>query len=104
MNKFTLVTTLGLVAVLMLGSALSNPSSADVIVVPNGGFELIYKPGTDITGDISGGGWTQGVGPDCPIDSGNYLFDDGSTGEVADIPGWIGADRDGWINIGDVGY
>jgi len=71
-----------------------------VIPVPNGSFEELYKPGTAIPGLVSPGGWTQGVGPDCPIDSGVYEFSDNSTGPVADIPGWVGADRDGWIALG----
>jgi len=71
-----------------------------VIPVPNGSFEELYKPGTAIPGNVSSGGWTQGVGPDCPIDSGQYEFDDSTTGDVADIAGWIGADRDGWIANG----
>jgi hypothetical protein len=71
------------------------------ITVPNSDFELIYKPGsTTITGVISSGGWTQGVGSDCPIDSGTYNFSDASSGTLADIPGWLGYDRDGWIAKG----
>ena len=74
---------------------------AGAITVPNGDFETIYKPGTMITGSISGTGWTMGVGPSVPIDGGNgYDFDDGSFGEVADIPGWLGYDREGWIAYG----
>ena len=66
------------------------------IPVPNSDFELVYAPGqTEITGTVSD--WTQGVGPDCPSDVGNYTFSDASTGTVADIPGWLGYDRDGWI-------
>ncbi|MBA7704884.1 hypothetical protein ES703_113707 [subsurface metagenome] len=69
--------------------------------VPNGDFEEIYKPGSvAITGVVSPGGWTQGVGPDCPIDNGTYEFDDSTTGDVADIPGWLGYDRQGWIDFG----
>ncbi len=45
-------------------------------------------------------GWTQGVGPDCPIDSGQYDFSDQTTGGVADIPGWVGYDRASWIDWG----
>ncbi len=75
--------------------------SAKEIVVPNFNFQEIYKPGSDtITGVLSGGGWTQGVGPDCPIDNGEYIFSDTTPGTVADIPGWIGYDRDGWIAFG----
>jgi len=69
-------------------------------IVPNGDFELMYKPGTAITGVVSDGGWTQGVGPDCPIDNGQYMFSDETTGTVADIPGWIGYDKEGWIALG----
>ena len=68
--------------------------------VPNGDFEEIYKPGTAITAVVSDDGWTQGVGPDCPIDTGEYVFSDGTTGTVADIPGWVGYDRQGWIDNG----
>jgi hypothetical protein len=37
--------------------------SAQAVVVPNGDFELIRKPGTLITGILlpSGASWTQGV-------------------------------------------
>ncbi len=76
---------------------------ADTITVPNGDFELIYKPGsTTITAQLSpaGGSWTQGVGPNCPIDSGEYAFSDQTTGTQADIPGWLGYDRQGWIDWG----
>jgi len=68
--------------------------------VPNGDFELMYKPGTAITGVVSGGGWTQGVGPDCPVDDGQYVFSDETTGTVADIPGWVGYDKEAWIALG----
>ena len=82
---------------LVLGFAVS----ADEIVVPNSNFDEIYQVGSDtITGTISGGGWTQGVGPECPIDNGTYNFSDATTDTVADIPGWIGYDRDGWIALG----
>ena len=74
--------------------------TAITIPVPNGDFELLYKSGTAITGNISAGGWTFGVGPDCPIENGVYEFSDGTTGPNADIPGWVGYDRDGWIAEG----
>jgi len=90
------VAVLGLLMALAVGNALH----ADVIPVPNGDFETLYKPGTTTTGVVSDGGWSQGVGPACPIDSGEYVFDDATTGDIADIPGWIGADRDGWIAEG----
>jgi hypothetical protein len=100
MNKLTFVATLGLAAVLILGIAVCNESRADPIPVSNADFETLYKPGTAIEGHVSPGGWSQGVGPDCPIDDGGHEFDDGTSGDVADIPGWIGADRDGWIANG----
>ncbi len=79
---------------------MSAKVGAVIITVPNGDFEQVYKPGTAIPGVVSYAGWTQGVGPDCPIDSGAYIFDDGTTGDKADIPGWIGYDRDAWIASG----
>jgi len=67
--------------------------------VPNHDFETILKPGSaTVTAPLTG--WTQGVGPDCPIDSGQYDFSDGTSGSVADIPGWVGHDRDGWLAEG----
>ena len=69
--------------------------------VPNGDFELLYKTGTEIAGVVAGGAWSMGVGPDCPIDGGTgYEFSDGTTGENADIPGWVGYDQTGWIADG----
>ncbi|MBN1418465.1 MAG: hypothetical protein JXP34_06780, partial [Planctomycetes bacterium] len=85
----------------LLSLMLGLPVSADEIFVPNSNFEEIYKPGSDtITGTVSAGGWTQGVGEDCPIDNGQYIFSDGTSGTVADIVGWVGYDRDGWIALG----
>jgi len=73
---------------------------AITITVPNGDFEQIYKPGSDsITADL-GGGWTQGLGLDAPMDDGTATYSDGTTGDAVDIPGWIGADPQGWIDNG----
>ena len=70
------------------------------IPVPNGNFEEIYKPGSDtITADL-GGGWTQGVGPNTPMDDGIATYSDGTTGDRVAIPGWIGADAKGWVDNG----
>jgi len=70
------------------------------ITVPNGDFEQIYKPGSDsITADL-GGGWTQGLGSETPMDDGIATYSDGTTGDAVDIPGWIGADAQGWIDNG----
>jgi len=74
--------------------------SAQANVVFNGGFEVVRKPGTMTSGNVKAGGWSQGVGPDCPIDNGQYEFVDGTTGDVADIPGWAGYDREMWIAFG----
>jgi len=90
---------LTIVAVAILALALGQVQAVTV-TVPNSGFELMYKPGTTIRGVISDNRWTMGVGPACPIDSGQYIFDDGSTGDEADIPGWLGYDRQGWIDAG----
>ena len=89
-------------AVLIVGGAVSNESRAATIPVPNGDFETLYKPGTAITGVVAGGQWTQGVGPACPLDNAAwvYQFSDATTGALADIAGWIGYDRDGWIANG----
>ena len=81
-----------LATALILGAAMSNESRAATITVPNGDFETLYKPGTAITGGVSPGGYSQGVGLDCPIDGGEYQFSDATTGDVADIPGWVGYD------------
>jgi len=70
------------------------------ITVPNSDFEEIYKPGAGTPGVVSAGGWSQGVGPDCPIDNGTYEFDDATTGDIADIPGWLGYDPNGWRDFG----
>ena len=52
------------------------------INVPNGDFEQIYKPGSDsITADL-GAGWTQGLGPDAPLDDGIATYSDGTTGDA----------------------
>ena len=88
---------------LVLFVLLAIGMSAKANVVPNGDFEQVYKPGTGIPGVLvpEGDSWTSGVGPDCPIDGGDgYAFADSSTGGIADIPGWLGYDRDGWIALG----
>ncbi len=88
---------------LALSLVLGLSVAAQELVVPNSSFEEIYLPGSDtVTGALSDGSWTKGVGPDCPIDNdgGYYSFFDGTTGLVADIPGWVGYDRDGWIALG----
>jgi len=69
------------------------------VTITNSGFETMYKPNsTTITASITD--WTQGVGPDCPIDSGVYTFSDQTTGTLGDIPGWLGYDKAGWIALG----
>jgi hypothetical protein len=47
-----------------------------------------------------GDGWTQGLGPDAPMDNGTAVYFDGSSGDAVDIPGWIGADAQGWVDNG----
>jgi hypothetical protein len=90
-----------LVLLLVLGLVVSAQAG---ILVPNGDFETFLKPGTAITGVLSpaGNAWTQGVGPDCPIDvvGMTYQFADETSGTLADIPGWVGYDREGWIALG----
>ena len=91
-----------LVLCVLLAVGMSATANAVTITVPNGDFEELYKPGTAITAVLSpaGDSWTQGVGPDCPIDNGEYVFADSTTGKIADVPGWLGYDRDGWIALG----
>ena len=90
-----------LVLFVLLAFGMSAKASVVTITVPNGDFETLYKPGTGIPGTVMEGGWSSGVGPDCPIDGGDgYQFADSSTGTVADIPGWIGYDRQGWVDLG----
>jgi len=92
----------------------------ELITVPNGGFEQVYKPGsTTITAELEllvgmgddDDGWTQGVGPNTPMDSAPYIgtdrryacrasYSDGTVGNFVDIPGWVGADKEGWIAYG----
>jgi len=73
------------------------------VPIPNGGFDTIYKPGqTTITGTISG--YTKGVGPATTLSGGGkFNFSDNTSGILADVPGWIGYDRDGWIKYGGTG-
>jgi len=68
---------------------------AITIPVPNGNFEQVYKPGSDtITADL-GGNWTNGVGPDTPMDgSQTAAYSDETTGTSVDVPGWI--NTPGW--------
>ena len=80
---------------LFLLLAVGVSANAAIIVVPNGSFEQVYKPGTGIPGDLAGG-WTNGVGEtpgaSAPMHSDQTVaFVDGSTGPLVDIPGWINA-------------
>ena len=82
--------------------SVTTPAANFVAVpIPNGGFDTIYKPGqTTITATISG--YTTGVGPAIAI-RGNYNYSDKTSGGLADVPDWIGYDRDGWIKYGGTG-
>jgi hypothetical protein len=82
--------------------SVTTPAAEFVAVpIPNGGFDTIYKPGqTTITATISG--YTNGVGPATAI-RGNYNYSDKTSGSLADVPDWIGYDRDGWIEYGGTG-
>ncbi len=62
-----------------------------IIPVPNGDF-AVYKPGTGYTvrGTVPGNIWVQQIGDNRPLSSGTPVdFDDGTSGMVVDIPGWI---------------
>jgi len=82
--------------------SVTTPAVKTVSVrIPNGAFDMIYKPGqTTITATISG--CTDGIGSAAGV-SGTYNFSDNTSGTVADVPGWIGYDRDGWVNYGGAG-
>jgi hypothetical protein len=85
-------TVLTLAAVAIVALAIGQ-AQAEMIDVPNGSFELIYKPGeTTITADLAGGTWTNGVGPDTLMEAGQTVsYSDGTSGTAVDIPGWINA-------------
>ena len=88
MKRFTLAAILGLAVVLVLGSYAS---AYEVIDVPNGDFAM-YKPGTGYTvrGTAPSDIWVQQIGDNRPLSSGTPVsFDDGTSGTVVDIPGWI---------------
>jgi hypothetical protein len=86
----------------LLAFAAAPVANAATIAVPNGSFELIYKPGsTTITADINilnpddGGGWTRGVGPGTAMDGvQKAAYSDGTDGNMVDVPGWI--NTPGW--------
>lgn len=84
--------------------SVTTPAANFVAVpIPNSGFDTIYKPGqTTITATISG--YTTGVGPATTLSSGGkFNFSDNTSGTIADVPDWIGYDRDGWIKYGGTG-
>ena len=101
-----------LVLLVLLAIGMSAKAGVVAITVPNGSFELVYKPGsTTITADLDieegreTSGWTQGVGPYTPMDTDAYnvciaSYSDGTKGYSVDIPGWVGADKEGWIAYG----
>jgi len=89
MNKQKLLMLLALLGVIV---TFSSTVLAIAVDVPNGDFETLYKPGTAIIGIVQAGGWSFGVGPDCPIENGTYEFADTTTGDNADIAGWVGYD------------
>jgi len=71
--------------------AVGMSANAVVIPVPNGDFAM-YKPGTNYTvrGTAPADIWVQQIGDDRPLSSGTPVpFDDGTSGMVVDIPGWI---------------
>jgi len=62
-----------------------------IIPVPNGEF-AVYKPGTgySVRGTVPSDIWVQQIGDNRPLSSGTPVdFDDGTSGMVVDIPGWI---------------
>ena len=95
---------LGQVGNASLPFSVTTPAADFVSVrIPNGGFDTIYKPGqTTITGTIAG--YTVGAGPATAMHGdGKFNFSDNTSGTLADVPDWIGYDRDGWIRYGGTG-
>ncbi len=80
------------VLVVLLGVGVS--AQAAIVPVPNGDFELVYKPGDHtVTADLDGG-WTNGVGPDSAMNGTQIaLYSDGTSGDSVDVPGWINGDH-----------
>jgi hypothetical protein len=88
-------------SMLMMVVVLVVAVSAQAIDVPNGDFETLYKPGTSIPGTISDGGFTRGVvGLNVDV-AGVFEFFDGTTGDYADILGWVNEDGKGGITQRD---
>lgn len=59
------------------------------IDVPNGDF-AVYKPGTAIRGTCPSDIWVTQIGLNRPLSGSTPVpFDDGTTGTVVDVPGWI---------------
>ena len=95
MRSSNLLSYVAIAAVLIVVGAVSSESRAATIPIPNNSFEQIYKPGsTTVTADL-GGNWTNGVGPNTPMESGQTAnYSDGTSGSSVDVPGWINAP--GW--------
>ena len=66
--------------------------SAQAAIVPNGDFAM-YKPGTTIRAyhnNAEENFWAQGIGLDMTTTSSTPLdYDDGTTGNTLDCPGWV---------------
>ncbi len=77
-------------AAVAMATSFTAPILAEDIPVPNWSFEMVYKPGsTTITADTLAG-WTNGIGPDTPMQSGQTAnYSDGTSGTLVDILGWI---------------
>jgi len=90
MRRINVFSYVAVAAVLIIGSAVGELHAA-IIPVPNGEF-AIYKPGTGYTvrGTAPGNIWVQQIGDNRPVSNGAPIpFDDGTSGDVVDVPGWI---------------
>ncbi len=80
----------------LVACCLANQTQAAAIPVPNGGFELLFKPGSTTITAETGSGWTHGVGLGADMDGSQVAtYSDATTGTKVDIPGWVNAT--GWI-------
>ena len=79
----------------ILACCLGTQAQAAAILVPNGGFEVLYKPGsTTITADTDTG-WTQGAGAGAAMEGDDAIYSDATTGTAVDVPGWVNAPATG---------
>ena len=83
--------TFGATGATTVAAAFEAAAAPPAVGVVNGEF-AVYKPGTGYTvrGTAPANIWVQQIGDNRPLSSGTPVdFDDGTSGMVVDIPGWI---------------